>query len=419
LELSKKFRYTLEYETTSGTVSLESAQSNSDFDLSGEGIISINLTPFEKSGIQNLNLSSNSISNLDLTPLAKCPILTELILCNNNLSSIDLSPLTECVSLEVLDISSNLNLSRINLTPLSCCEDLRILDLSKTGLVEIDLSPVLSLDIEKILVSENTRLIAHSYFNIKFLNYQFPNLFDRIQWYHGKAHFDFPVLIPYQLHTGKYHRKRLWEDIEEAYLERSDIASIDLTPLSRCTALTRLHLNHNHLKEIDLTPLQNCKKLEWIQLDFNDITDVDLAPLGQCSKLRCICLDNNKLDRINLTPLEKCSNLEEVTLYNNPNLNWISYNGTVIDDKDIIRQFMDIGYPKARKPHITLRFRTKSGTETCHFSIDCEEIQLNRSNIIEMDLTPLNRCSKLEILRLDYNQLKTLDLSPLSSCDLF
>ncbi|MBD3190785.1 MAG: TetR family transcriptional regulator [Candidatus Heimdallarchaeota archaeon] len=90
---------------------------------------------------QELDLSDNQLSAIDLTPLGQCQNLRALDLSHNQLSSVDLSPLGQCKNLERLSLWHN-QLSKINLYPLGQCTKLRELSLWENPLSKIDLIPL-------------------------------------------------------------------------------------------------------------------------------------------------------------------------------------------------------------------------------------------------------------------------------------
>ena len=143
-------------------------------------------------------------------------------------------------------------------------------------------------------------------------------------------------------------------DVEIIQLDRKEIASIDLTPLSKCTSLQELDLSNNQLQSIVLTPLFWCISLRELVLGYNQLQGIDLSPLSSCTCLQRIYLNNNQLKDIDLNPLSSCTSLQGIYLNNNQ-----------------------------------LQF---------------------------IDLTPLSYCISLKELYIKYNQLHTIDLTPLAQC---
>lgn len=106
-------------------------------------------------------------------------------------------------------------------------------------------------------------------------------------------------------------------------LERLDLSignkltTLNLSPLSHCTALRTVNLAENRLAEINLYPLQYCQDLETLVLTHNRLTEVNLDPLENCPKIRTIDLSNNTLKFVDLSPLGHSEHLERLNLIGN------------------------------------------------------------------------------------------------------
>ncbi|MFW9793832.1 MAG: leucine-rich repeat domain-containing protein [Candidatus Thorarchaeota archaeon] len=102
-----------------------------------------------------IDMSSNWLTKVNLTPIASCADLDYLSIAGNALKSIDLSPLESCNSLRILDLSHNL-LEDIDLTPLSMCESLTYLYLQENMFEKVNIAPLLQLKKLKIAVIQLT-----------------------------------------------------------------------------------------------------------------------------------------------------------------------------------------------------------------------------------------------------------------------
>jgi hypothetical protein len=89
-------------------------------------------------------MSSNWLTEVDLTPLTTCKELEYLSLAGNRLETIDLAPLESCHHLRLLDLSHNL-LTDIDLTPLSECKSLMYLYLQENRFHKVNIAPLLQL----------------------------------------------------------------------------------------------------------------------------------------------------------------------------------------------------------------------------------------------------------------------------------
>ena len=98
------------------------------------------------------------------------------------------------------------------------------------------------------------------------------------------------------------------------FLNLSDNAISDMTPLARLTNLDSLALSSNPLLT-DVTPLASLTNLKWLRLGDNDLL-TDLSPLRSLTNLRSLYLDANDL-LMDLSPLDSLTNLRHLRLTNN------------------------------------------------------------------------------------------------------
>lgn len=92
-----------------------------------------------------IDISSNWLTEVDLTPLESCEDLEYLSLAVNKLEEIDLTPLQSCKHLRHLDISHN-RFTELDLTPLARCEDLVYLYLQENQFRRINIAPLYQLE---------------------------------------------------------------------------------------------------------------------------------------------------------------------------------------------------------------------------------------------------------------------------------
>jgi hypothetical protein len=91
-----------------------------------------------------IDISSNWLTEVDLSPLQACIDLEYLSLAVNKLESIDLTPLQNCERLRHLDLSHN-KLKDIDLTPLAGCENLVYLYLQENKFSQVNIAPLFGL----------------------------------------------------------------------------------------------------------------------------------------------------------------------------------------------------------------------------------------------------------------------------------
>ena len=123
----------IRYVTTSGiekTARYGTDETTINLDL--RDIAEIDLLPIIwSSNLESLNLRSNSLTEIDLSPLEKVGTnLKAIRLGHNRLQEIDLEPLSSCPNLEELSLPEN-RLKRVDLSPLFHCPNLKELVLDQ------------------------------------------------------------------------------------------------------------------------------------------------------------------------------------------------------------------------------------------------------------------------------------------------
>ena len=91
-----------------------------------------------------IDISSNWLTDVDLSLLESCKSLEYLSLAVNKFETLDLTPLQKCKSLKHLDISHN-KLTNIDLTPLAGCKSLTYLYMQNNMLSRVNVAPLLQL----------------------------------------------------------------------------------------------------------------------------------------------------------------------------------------------------------------------------------------------------------------------------------
>ncbi len=92
-----------------------------------------------------IDISSNWLEHVDLSPLAACENLEYLSLAVNKLKTIDLNPLQNCKKLRHLDLFHN-KFTDIDLTPLAGCENLVYLYLQENMFTKVNIAPLFQLE---------------------------------------------------------------------------------------------------------------------------------------------------------------------------------------------------------------------------------------------------------------------------------
>ena len=91
-----------------------------------------------------IDISSNWLTKVDLSPLESCSDLEYLSLAVNKLERVDLTPIQECKRLRHLDLSHN-RLTTVDLTPLAGCRDLVYLYMQENMFNTVNIAPLLQL----------------------------------------------------------------------------------------------------------------------------------------------------------------------------------------------------------------------------------------------------------------------------------
>ena len=120
----------------------------------GDPIQKIDLSAFENSNLEWLELPHTFLSEVDLSPLANCQKLRYVAVDDNRLEQIDLAPLANCTNLTTLYLNMN-RLKEIDLTPLETCKKLEDIHLNDNLYASLDLTPLASCpNLQKVLVDD-------------------------------------------------------------------------------------------------------------------------------------------------------------------------------------------------------------------------------------------------------------------------
>ncbi len=103
-----------------------------------------------------IDISSNWLTEVDLSPLETCNGLEYLSLAVNKLETIDLTPLQNLKRLRHLDLSHN-RFADIDLTPLAGCKDLAYLYMQENEFTQVNIAPLFQLEQLTTAVVQLTR----------------------------------------------------------------------------------------------------------------------------------------------------------------------------------------------------------------------------------------------------------------------
>ncbi|MFW9797122.1 MAG: leucine-rich repeat protein [Candidatus Thorarchaeota archaeon] len=181
------------------------------------------------------------------------------------LKSIDLSPLRASKDLKEV-IFSKQKISEVDFSPLSTCSKLEHISFEACNLTKVDLTPLEHLHLKKINLADNK------------IN---------------------ELVFPTRLTCESL-------DISGNMLE-----TIDLTPIVS-SSLREINLGSRHLVDIDLTPLSACTSLESLGLEHSSLESIDLSPLSGLKNLRSFRITSKLMSKVDITPLLSCPALKDI-----------------------------------------------------------------------------------------------------------
>ena len=359
--------------------------------LSGKGLNDGDLAALCRlSGLQNLSLADNAIS--DLRPVAALTGLSTLQLSDNRVS--DLSALSGLGALKTLYLDGN---PIQDFSPLYGLSGLRTLSMKR-----ITVSPEALEALEQAL--PQCSVFADAVSDTR----------------------------PERISLGG---KTFSTDVTE--LNLGGLGLTDISALRDCRDLVRLDLRDNNIRDIsplvellnledlslwnnavtDITPLMSLTKLRRLDVDGNQISDVTVleylpsltelwlnnntprsfAPLAGMSGLVKLGLKNTGLDDAALLSLAGLTQLTELNVEENPALTMAGY------------ETLAAALPRCKIAHSTLYWTVEYGGKT--FRSDATELSAPDCGI--QDLAGLEHFTALKRLVLDGNPIS--DLSPLSA----
>jgi Leucine-rich repeat (LRR) protein len=313
--------------------------------------------------LEDLNCSTNSIENLDLSSNL---MLLQLDVSNNNLTSLEVNLNTDLIDLNCsfnaitsLDLNSNFTLATLNGSnnslislDLSSNAALNVLDVSNNQIERLDLTS--NTNLTSILCHDNDLFAL----NINNGNNAVINTFDAtnnsnlfcidvedVAFANAAAGWQKDAMAAYNLNCGTYVPD---DNFEQALIDQgidsdgtlnnfvptgdistltvldvSNLSIADLTGIEDFVALVDLNVSNNMLTSLELT---NNSSLEILDCSINQIENLDLTTNPVLTSVLC---SNNNLRTLNI----ENGNNAALTLFNtteNPNLFCIN-----IDDASV------------------------------------------------------------------------------------
>lgn len=390
--------------------------------------------------LESLNLSSNKIKNINLSPLKNCQHLTSINLADNLLKKINLKHLPNSIAEIRLDYNQ---LTKINLEKLSSSE-LEVLNLSHNQLSEINflLSKELRYVFKKLIINNNklTEINLSSIMEFRELktikidsdthayvkNYTFGHSVD-----HPKR--TSPVLFKYiesiradiyDGEEGTYHDIGNINFFEKNFLKFTNLKQLSisdelkknkfhyldkLTKLKNLVKLSLDGINSKNKRKIPFLP--NITQLEIRFKDDN--TSLDLNFISNFPNVESLKLLIRREKNINLEPLTKLLNLSKLSIGGNIFLNNVYFR----EAEDI--DFSPLGKCKNLK---CLRIHRVKGSElnlsSLHENCMLRTIVFDDVDIPRLDLSALTSCKELSTIVIRYSYIEKYVREPFREIDL-
>ncbi|MFW9962318.1 MAG: hypothetical protein ACFFCX_02025 [Candidatus Sifarchaeia archaeon] len=183
------------------------------------------------------------------------------------LKMVDLSPLRVSKGLREVAFLRQ-NISEIDFSPLSDCSELERIRISQCNLAEVDLIPLEQMNLKEINLAGN------------------------------RIH---RIVSPRELNCESF-------DVSGNRLQEVDLSAI------ASSSLRELRIGPNYFADIDLSPLSVCTGLESLEVEHTQLDSIDLTPLTGLEHLRIFKIKSRFMSEIDVTPLLSCPTLDEVKL---------------------------------------------------------------------------------------------------------
>jgi len=404
-------------------------ETTKDIDLSSNRLTSIDLTPLcALPNFKTLNLSNNRLTSIDLTPLRQCNELENLRLESNQLPQINLSPLENCTKLQVLYLQNNL-IKRFDLHSLIGLQKLQVLNISNNHCTSIDLAPLKNcIQLKKLICLElpikelDVTPLGHC-INLKSLDID-NSVY--LTWIRESRHDNSDSTNP--LSRILIKSRNLFKIIrprepknDEPNSSQSDPS---LTHWKTNVKQKSVETKKGFTSRASLSILENFKKnreqFERVLDSNSDSESLDDIFLNITSEEFWI------LDQLIPSSNYKL-NIRDLILQGKKQ--GFNLGKSVMDliHKDICRSTsgclqlaMIEAYHafKLRLGIITVNgFKTDGAPFVKKISIETSELSFAGVQLKELNLSPISNLPNLKYLSISFNSLEKIDLSPISSCE--
>ena len=285
----------------------------------GNGVLKY-LPRLELNQLEILDLSDNSISDINLLKKSSFPNLQSLSLDGNNIT--DLNPLCEAnfPCLQGLFLFNN----KIN--------DITFLE--KVNFPELQSLYLYNNKIDNIKALKNTNFPLMESLSLYGNNISDINILEKV---------NYPKLQFLSLHSNEIKdinvfEKVKFDDLEELYLYSNKIVDISVFEKVKFFKLQKLDLHNNKISDISVLDKINCNQISELYLNNNLIKNISVLEKVKFIQLQKLSLHYNKISDLSVFEKIKLNKLQELYLDGN-NIDTNKFKNIIMKLKTSIKDF--------------------------------------------------------------------------------
>jgi len=269
-----------------------------ELDLSSNSLTTLNGSVFmDLTGLTTLKLDNNDLTQIPRFPMSLS--VTKLTMANNHVGSISMSAMTGMAELTLLDLSSN-DIFRIANGSFPRGSKLTHLNLNDNKIVAIDKGSMGNLTLLDTLKVNKNKLS------------ELP-----VQVFQGMNRLKTLELMRNKIKVIKAMTFNRLESLTTLKLKRNQISLLNDAAFYELPELTNLHLDHNDISNITMNWLYGLKTLKQLSLGHNKIPKIDENAWKECERLEKLDLGHNRLGSLNRTSLLYLGHLQHLKLDHN------------------------------------------------------------------------------------------------------
>lgn len=221
-----------------------------------------------------------------------------------------------------------------------------------------------------------------------------------------------------QIWFFNYDEAQLFEGIVRNELHYDSMIRIGNRLIEKKAKTVAISGDHS---QIDLMKVSELPQMRTLNLEDINLETVDLSSLANCQQLNMLKLSGNHLSSVDLTPLSGLENLSILEIADNQlnevdlsplagmNLDTISLAGNNLSELKL--------HPFGRSIRLYLSRNDLKSIDLSNLSsCDISALYVNQNQLHELNLSHMQDKDALYQLNASSNQLKSIDLSPLSKC---